>query len=182
MLRKNTKIETFLQLNPDELETLMPQFSRLIEYSQTEPNNKNSLVKYMTLTIICELCSLVKNNAMTKQTTSSNAYLYEMIEIINFINSHFNDNINFHKLSEKYNISYPTFYRHFKKLFKMSPNQYQTHRRIEEAAKLLKNSSLSLSDIALECGFYDAAHFSRIFKEKQGSSPYQIKKNYDKYV
>lgn len=177
MLRKTTKLDAFLCLNSSELNTLLPEFQRLIQYLEMNTPNKSSLIKHMTLTIISELCSLVKNTIVSDNKTSNDTYINEMLEIINHINSHFNENIDFHKLSEEYNFSYPTFYRHFKKLFKMSPNQYQTNRRIEESTKMLKNSNASLSDIALECGFYDSAHFSRTFKEKQGFSPLKIKKN-----
>lgn len=43
--------------------------------------------------------------------------------------------------------------------------------RNEEAARLLRNSSLSLTEIGYVCGFADAAHFSRSFKRRFEQTP-----------
>lgn len=43
--------------------------------------------------------------------------------------------------------------------------------RNDEAARLLKNGQLNLTEIGYVCGFSDSAHFSRSFKKRQGVSP-----------
>ena len=37
--------------------------------------------------------------------------------------------------------------------------------------ELIRNSDLSLTRISLECGFYDQAHFSRLFTRLEGVNP-----------
>lgn len=56
--------------------------------------------------------------------------------------------------------------RQFKKLLGTSPYRYSVYRRLEKARKLIPYCSLS--DIALQCGFADQAHFSRHFKSTFG--------------
>ena len=47
--------------------------------------------------------------------------------------------------------------------------------RVEEAAKLLADPALRISDIAEMVGFLDVAHFSRVFRKLNGVSPNQYR-------
>jgi len=49
-------------------------------------------------------------------------------------------------------------------------------RRIAKARKLLINTDLCLSEIALEVGFADQSHFARRFRQTLGVSPGQFRK------
>lgn len=48
--------------------------------------------------------------------------------------------------------------------------------RMDAAKKLLKNTSLFISEIALETGYTDISYFSRIFKRTAGMSPAEYRK------
>ncbi len=48
---------------------------------------------------------------------------------------------------------------------------YVLESRVEEAKDLLRNSSLSMKDIAAKAGFSSAQQFSRVFRQKTGISP-----------
>lgn len=63
------------------------------------------------------------------------------------------------------------FKREFKKWYKKSPAKYFKEKRLEKAANLLKKTTLSVSEIAWECGFENAAHFSTSFNSYYGNSP-----------
>ncbi|MBK8504787.1 MAG: helix-turn-helix transcriptional regulator [Saprospiraceae bacterium] len=73
--------------------------------------------------------------------------------------------------------SIPTFQRDFKKIFNETPAKWVMKKRLNKAAELLKNTSMSISDIGFECGFENQTHFSRVFKEKKGGSPMQFRKD-----
>jgi len=73
--------------------------------------------------------------------------------------------------------SIPTFKRDFKKIFKDSPAKWVMKKRLNLAAELLQNTSLSIGDVTYECGFENQTHFSRVFKEKFGMSPLQFRMN-----
>ena len=48
--------------------------------------------------------------------------------------------------------------------------------RIEKSCALLRDTSLSVQETAERTGFFDTAHFSRVFKEKMGISPMEYRK------
>ncbi|MCI0746934.1 MAG: AraC family transcriptional regulator [Verrucomicrobia subdivision 3 bacterium] len=67
---------------------------------------------------------------------------------------------------------------HFSRVFKehtgLSPYQYLLKRRIERARQMLVRGEHSLTDVALEVGFYDQSHFAVHFKRVSGMTPKQF--------
>ena len=74
----------------------------------------------------------------------------------------------FAKLSHR---SLSTFKRDFRKYYNQSPGKWLLQKRLEYSAVLLQNPALNVSQVALDCGFEDLSHFSRVFKDKFGTSP-----------
>ena len=67
--------------------------------------------------------------------------------------------------------SLSSFKREFRRCYTTTPAKWLIERRLECAAGLLRTTSLSMIEIALECGFEEPSHFSRSFKSKFGCSP-----------
>ena len=61
--------------------------------------------------------------------------------------------------------------RTFRKRFGCTVGEYQRRLRVDHAARQLAGTRASLSEIALEAGFADQSHFSRVFKAHTGFSP-----------
>lgn len=59
------------------------------------------------------------------------------------------------------------FSRHLGK----SPRAYYRDLRLHRARTLIEGSPLSLTEIALSCGFEGSSHFSRVFKQRYGVTP-----------
>ena len=63
---------------------------------------------------------------------------------------------------------------HFKRVFRevegVSPWAYVTERRVRRAEELLREER-PLSEIAIETGFADQSHFTRVFKRLTGRTP-----------
>jgi AraC family transcriptional regulator len=62
-------------------------------------------------------------------------------------------------------------FRSFKIAYGLSPYQYHQNRRLDRAAVLLREETMSASEIALEAGFADLASFSKAFKKRYGCAP-----------
>jgi AraC family transcriptional regulator len=64
---------------------------------------------------------------------------------------------------------------HFSRAFRRSmgkpPHRWLLDRRIERARELLRDTEISLADIALACGFAEQSHFTRVFTRTVGIPP-----------
>ena len=67
------------------------------------------------------------------------------------------------------------FMKFFKKMTGMTFVEYLTSVRMEQAQRLLKTSSDSVSQIAEECGFHNFSYFIRSFKKHFGVTPNQAR-------
>jgi len=72
--------------------------------------------------------------------------------------------------------SLPTFKREFQSVFQTTPGKWLLQRRLDHANMLLRSTGGSVSEIALESGFENTSHFSRVFKERYGKSPFHFRK------
>jgi AraC-like DNA-binding protein len=63
------------------------------------------------------------------------------------------------------------FSRLFKRTFGLPPHKWQRERRLDMAKQLLTDSRCALADIAIQCGFNDQAHFTRVFKMLTQQTP-----------
>ncbi|WP_277589091.1 helix-turn-helix domain-containing protein [Pseudomonas chlororaphis] len=65
---------------------------------------------------------------------------------------------------------------HFSRAFKcstgLSPQEWIRCQRIARAKQLIRNTDLTLTQISLECGFCDQAHFCHIFTHSEGINPF----------
>jgi AraC-like DNA-binding protein len=84
--------------------------------------------------------------------------------------------IDFQALARELGISYSAFRHRFKQITGLPPGQYQIQIRLNKARNLLRNSPLSVADIAEQLGFESIYYFSRLFKKKTGLSPLAFRK------
>jgi AraC family transcriptional regulator len=63
------------------------------------------------------------------------------------------------------------FFRAFRESFGEPPLAHVARQRIQRAQSLMLNSAAPLSQIALDCGMCDQAHFTRVFRRIVGINP-----------
>ena len=86
-------------------------------------------------------------------------------------------NFNITSLAQMLYTSPSTLRRIFSKRFGISPKQYLMKVRLDTAILLLSVGFLSIRDISAQCGFEDEHYFSRVIKNRFGSSPSRISNN-----
>ena len=94
-----------------------------------------------------------------------------ILEIMNYIQRHLEDQINNETLARILNMAPNSFARLFKQQTGFTPQSYIRKTRIENACRLLHHSEASISSIAEECGFSDRYYFTRVFSEVTKVSP-----------
>ncbi len=80
------------------------------------------------------------------------------------------------EVAEACALSRSHFTRKFKESTLLSPHVWLRQQRVDKAMALLRHSQLSLTQVAMECGFFDQAHFCRVFARSQGMTPLAFKR------
>lgn len=90
---------------------------------------------------------------------------------VRFIEANLFENLSNVEVAQSAGVSLATLFRKFTSQLGMTPKEYVSRRRLDEAFSLLKTQSYSISDIALIVGYSDLASFSKAFKKRFGKSP-----------
>lgn len=99
----------------------------------------------------------------------------ERADLENFMQHNFMYNVSLEKLAKMSGRSLSTFNREFQALFQASPHKWIKCQRLEMAKRLLLQTKKTPSEVYLEVGFEDLAHFSRSFKQHFGKNPSELK-------
>ena len=96
---------------------------------------------------------------------------YSVARAQHYMEQHYAENITVQRLAELGYISASTLNRKFKQEIGMTPIDYLIEIRIERSKILLRRKSISITDIAMRCGFGSSAHFSSCFQNRLGMTP-----------
>jgi len=75
------------------------------------------------------------------------------------------------KLSQSLGISQRQLERQFRRHLKETPLSYHRDLRLDQARRLLRQTSLPVTEVALSCGFGSASHFSLLYRKRFGRLP-----------
>jgi transcriptional regulator GlxA family with amidase domain len=75
------------------------------------------------------------------------------------------------RLARVSHVSEAHFARSFKQAFGLPPHRYLLTRRIERATALLRDTELSITEIAFQTGWASLGTFGRTFRDVTGESP-----------
>jgi len=98
--------------------------------------------------------------------------------IPSIMEANFTYNLSLEEFATLCNRSLSVFKADFKEIYDCSPGRWLTQKRLEYARTLLVNTDKMVTELAFECGFENASHFTRVFKEKYGVTPLQSRKVY----
>ncbi len=87
-----------------------------------------------------------------------------------------NEPVGLEELAATVGVHPVTLSRYFPRYFSGTLGQYLRKLRVAKALTLIQNTTLSLTQVAYECGFCDQIHFTRTFREFTGLLPKTFKK------
>lgn len=164
----NTK-DTFIANDTGNIRILSEM---LINESYSKDIYNTIMINAYMVQIITEMCRLLngisKKSGNKYQNTYSGLAIYHALR---YIDRNYLEIESIKEISEK--LSYSEYYlaHVFKEKIGMSIKQYITEKKIAEACNLIKNSNLSVNEIAEKLGYSNAHSFSRNFKKITGLSP-----------
>lgn len=146
-------------------------FSMLPYFAQNPPPPENLVeLKFKELVL-----SLLVNSTNTNLLSYLHGLNSDQLSLQQVMYSNFSFHFSLEDYAKLSCKSVSSFKREFKKHFNDSPARWLMQKRLEKAKHLLEESQLAVADISFECGFENPNHFSRVFKEKTGTSPLQFR-------
>ena len=119
---------------------------------------------------------------MEQRTSTTEEYHRCVNIVIEYINNHLGEEIDLEKLAEISHFSPYHFHRIMKAFLHEPLGAFIVRTRIETAARLLRYSSMSVSDIAYQIGYGSPSSLSKIFKQFYGISPNEYRNNKDHVI
>lgn len=95
----------------------------------------------------------------------------ELATALKLMQARYTEGLRIEDIAKKAGLSVYQFEQRVQKLFQMSPLQLLHKLRLDEATRLLRETDLSLSDIALQTGWCDQSAFTRHFSRYAGMAP-----------
>ena len=91
--------------------------------------------------------------------------------IVKTMHNNYAEHLLVEDMAAEVGMSRSQFGRIFRKTYGLSARDYLTSVRVNAAALLLRSTQLQITEIALQTGFYDHSHFSRLFKSVMSMPP-----------
>ena len=97
-------------------------------------------------------------------------------EMISYIQQNFTTKISLNKFGAQFHLSEKYISRYFKEHFHITLSQYVNHLRLEYARQLLQDTTLPVTEIAMQSGYQNVSYFIRSFKKTYGVPPLRYRK------
>ena len=108
-----------------------------------------------------------------EETHSSSPSLpgHKLRQITDWMAEHLAEEFNLDRLAARAGLSRFHFQRLFKAATGVTPSCYHIDLRINKARQLLRETKMSVMDVALEVGYTNPSHFAQLFRRETGLSP-----------
>jgi len=170
-------IGKILLLNNSVAFSKLNEAGRILQYIQNELFNKE--VGYATRVnqLIDELF-ITLTRQLTKQSNPARDFPKTFMQLEQTLRQNLSHQWTVEEMAAVVGMGTTLFNEKVKTYSGFSPINYLINIRISEAIKLLKKKDISLTDIALDIGFYSSQHFSTTFKKLTGYTPSEFRKNH----
>lgn len=150
---------------------LIDTYLKIFEFIQEEKPGFQQVTAGMIMKLLGYIVS------MEKQRNFSGKRVEKIIQQVCFeIRENIEKEIDFKQFAHDNHIGYSYFRKMFKKYTGVPPVQYQLDLKIMRAKEMLLSTDKIIKEISFELGFQSIYYFSRVFKNKTGVCPSQIRK------
>jgi AraC-like DNA-binding protein len=164
---------------PDMASPAMQSFRNLVMYlvgeltTAVNPFPKLVLNEFEQTLLVSFLCGNRHNYSHLLKQQPADVAPWQVRRAEEFIEAHWNQPIDIEQLATATNVSMRSIFRAFKKTRGYSPMAFAKLVRMRHAQRLLNsaNSTTTITDVALDCGFKDLSHFSKDYLRTLGELP-----------
>ncbi len=141
--------------------------------ADVQDENENQLLSLLLLHILKlnerDLAGLQSIQSLKASTREE--LMRRLILSVDYIHDHYRDEVSLDSLSKVSCLSKFHFLRTFKEALGCTPGQYWRSLKLKKAESLLRQTAMTVSDIALEVGFKEVNAFIKFFRQKRKMSP-----------
>ena len=167
---------SYLFLLDDEKFKEMEQwFYILTEKINSECDNKPSIIRRM-IEIILLSCPPIEKNLISKENEKESSKIAVIRALMDYIDSHFGENISRDSIAEAFHYSPSYFSTVFHKLAGVTISEYITNRRMNKAKDMICNSDMLISDIIKTVGYRSESLFYRNFRKYFSINPNELRR------
>jgi transcriptional regulator GlxA family with amidase domain len=80
------------------------------------------------------------------------------------------------ELTRRTGVSQRQLERLCKRYLGATPAQYYVQLRLERARRMLRQTDMSVAEVAIACGFVSLSHFAKVYRRHYGLSPREDRK------
>lgn len=168
---KEYKFASRLKLTQADFDITRKMVDRMLLEFQNKSDGWRTMLQSSFMTLVVTLSRLYDFNGSFKEPDIINIAI-----AISYIENHFTEDISLQLLAKLSHYSERHFTRIFNETYHTTPINYIISLRIRSACKLLRESPVSVCEIASRCGFNNSNYFSRIFRKQLGITPTQYRK------
>jgi len=107
----------------------------------------------------------------TTQSHKQEEYIHKFNELLEYIDSHYTEDLTLEDMAELVGFSKFHFSRLFKRYTDYTFCDYLCRRRIKAAEELLSQPQLTITEVAMQAGFPSISTFNRLFREQKKCTP-----------
>ena len=110
-------------------------------------------------------------NSVVRQMAHARSRLSQISKAINWIKLHYTKPCRIEEMADIAGMSRSTFHTHFKIITAMSPLEYRTQLRLQEARRLLVSEAMDSASAGFRVGYESPSQFSRDYARLFGAPP-----------
>ncbi len=120
------------------------------------------------------LFSLTQNQLSEAISTDGN--ILPLKQMLEYIRTHYPEKIKIDDICAAGGVCRTKCWQLFRKYLGQTPNDYLNAVRLEKGMQLLKSTQLTITEIAVACGFANASYFTELFTRQKGCAPSKYRK------
>ncbi len=153
-------------LTPHEMAECIRLTNALKDECDSMADGRSAMQDALLLALLITTCRQAASDAHSLPEAQA-----RIEKTIRYLETNFSEEVTLPTLEKIACMSARSLQRHFREATGLTPMRYLLRTRIANAARMLSETTLSVTEIAAECGLPDSAYFARLFRQSTGMPP-----------
>ncbi len=154
----------------------VPELMNLLHRIIRELQGKNAQYADQVLAYFIQMTTLIGRRRLQLEDGEGYLRAQRIRRAVEYLHAHYDEAMTVETCARLCALSRHHFIRVFREQTGLSPYAYLTQVRMREAAQLLEDTQIPVSQVARRCGYEDELYFSRLFRKKTGMAPTKYRK------